>query len=289
MLIVQILILIYVIWMGKRKSWTKYVLLGNFIIWYMYLQIVIQNPGTMGIILTEFIIIVLTDLYFLLFSIKQKKNKVLTKENAVLQEHIKMYEQQILQINMQNEQIYGIKHDLKNQFFHINTLIENKEYDKVKEILNKTLGDLSVQKYVQTGNVTFDNLINYKISCAKEQGISVESEILIPVDEIYNSSSIILILGNLMDNAIEACLKVPVKDRFITMRVIKKDSRTFIVVKNSFDGKCVVDKKGNFLTTKENAEMHGFGLKNVKRALEDGGDFSYQIENNIFSVTVIIY
>ena len=243
----------------------------------------------MGIILTEFIIIVLTDLYFLLFSIKQKKNKVLTKENAVLQEHIKMYEQQILQINMQNEQIYGIKHDLKNQFFHINTLIENKEYDKVKEILNKTLGDLSVQKYVQTGNVTFDNLINYKISCAKEQGISVESEILIPVDEIYNSSSIILILGNLMDNAIEACLKVPVKDRFITMRVIKKDSRTFIVVKNSFDGKCVVDKKGNFLTTKENAEMHGFGLKNVKRALEDGGDFSYQIENNIFSVTVIIY
>ena len=289
MLIVQILILIYVIWMGKRKSWTKYVLLGNFIIWYMYLQIVIQNPGTMGIILTEFIIIVLTDLYFLLFSIKQKKNKVLTKENAVLQEHIKMYEQQILQINMQNEQIYGIKHDLKNQFFHINTLIENKEYDKVKEILNKTLGDLSVQKYVQTGNVTFDNLINYKITCAKEQGISVESEILIPVDESYNSSSIILILGNLMDNAIEACLKVPVKDRFITMRVIKKDSRTFIVVKNSFDGKCVVDKKGNFLTTKENAEMHGFGLKNVKRALEDGGDFSYQIENNIFSVTVIIY
>lgn len=289
MLIVQILILIYVIWMGKRKSWTKYVLLGNFIIWYMYLQIVIQNPGTMGIILTEFIIIVLTDLYFLLFSIKQKKNKVLTKENAVLQEHIKMYEQQILQINMQNEQIYGIKHDLKNQFFHINTLIENKEYDKVKEILNKTLGDLSVQKYVQTGNVTFDNLINYKITCAKEQGISVESEILIPVDEIYNSSSIILILGNLMDNAIEACLKVPVEDRFITMRVIKKDSRTFIVVKNSFDGKCVVDKKGNFLTTKENAEMHGFGLKNVKRALEDGGDFSYQIENNIFSVTVIIY
>lgn len=289
MLIVQILILIYVIWMGKRKSWTKYVLLGNFIIWYMYLQIVIQNPGTMGIILTEFIIIVLTDLYFLLFSIKQKKNKVLTKENAVLQEHIKMYEQQILQINMQNEQIYGIKHDLKNQFFHINTLIENKEYDKVKEILNKTLGDLSVQKYVQTGNVTFDNLINYKITCAKEQGISVESEILIPVDEIYNSSSIILILGNLMDNAIEACLKVPVKDRFITMRVIKKDSRTFIVVKNSFDGKCVVDKKGNFLTTKENAEMHGFGLKNVKRTLEDGGDFSYQIENNIFSVTVIIY
>ena len=289
MLIVQILILIYVIWMGKRKSWTKYVLLGNFIIWYMYLQIVIQNPGTMGIILTEFIIIVLTDLYFLLFSIKQKKNKVLTKENAVLQEHIKMYEQQILQINMQNEQIYGIKHDLKNQFFHINTLIENKEYDKVKEILNKTLGDLSVQKYVQTGNVTFDNLINYKITCAKEQGISVESEILIPIDEIYNSSSIILILGNLMDNAIEACLKVPVKDRFITMRVIKKDSRTFIVVKNSFDGKCVVDKKGNFLTTKENAEMHGFGLKNVKRTLEDGGDFSYQIENNIFSVTVIIY
>lgn len=289
MLIVQILILIYVIWMGKRKSWTKYVLLGNFIIWYMYLQIVIQNPGTIGIILTEFIIIVLTDLYFLLFSIKQNKNKVLTKENAVLQEHIKMYEQQILQINMQNEQIYGIKHDLKNQFFHINTLIENKEYDKVKEILNKTLGDLSVQKYVQTGNVTFDNLINYKITCAKEQGISVESEILIPVDEIYNSSSIILILGNLMDNAIEACLKVPVKDRFITMRVIKKDSRTFIVVKNSFDGKCVVDKKGNFLTTKENAEMHGFGLKNVKRALEDGGDFSYQIENNIFSVTVIIY
>lgn len=289
MLIVQILILIYVIWMGKRKSWTKYVLLGNFIIWYMYLQIVIQNPGTMGIILTEFIIIVLTDLYFLLFSIKQKKNKVLTKENAVLQEHIKMYEQQILQINMQNEQIYGIKHDLKNQFFHINTLIENKEYDKVKEILNKTLGDLSVQKYVQTGNVTFDNLINYKITCAKEQGISVESEILIPIDEIYNSSSIILILGNLMDNAIEACLKVPVEDRFITMRVIKKDSRTFIVVKNSFDGKCVVDKKGNFLTTKENAEMHGFGLKNVKRALEDGGDFSYQIENNIFSVTVIIY
>ena len=132
-------------------------------------------------------------------------------------------------------------------------------------------------------------MINYKITCAKEQGISVESEILIPVDESYNSSSIILILGNLMDNAIEACLKVPVKDRFITMRVIKKDSRTFIVVKNSFDGKCVVDKKGNFLTTKENAEMHGFGLKNVKRALEDGGDFSYQIENNIFSVTVIIY
>jgi len=289
MLIFQVIILMFVVFWGKNKIWTKYILFGNFIFWSMYLQRQIQNPGAIGTILFEFIIILITDFYFLSFSIKQKKEKILKKENSVLQDNIKMYEQQILQINEQNERIYGIRHDLKNQFFHISTLINNREYEKVKDVLNEVLGEVCVQEYVNTGNVSLDSLLNYKIAYAKKQDILVETELVIPIDDIYNTTEIILVAGNLLDNAIEACLKIPKEERFIEIRIKKKDFRTFISIKNSFDGKFAVDKRGNFITTKENEEIHGFGLKNVKKALGNLGDFSYGVESNVFSVTVIIY
>lgn len=289
MIIFQLLMLVLVMTYGKNKSWMKYVLVANAFGWYLWLQKRLQMPGAVGLLLPELFIIILTDILYIWMSLRHKKEEVLRKENALLQEQVSRYQLQIQQNENYQKRVCHVKHDLKNQLLGLNALLINEEYDEVKRIIDDTLGELSANNCVETGNAMIDNLVSYKVVIAKEKQIPVEVEMRIPITNKLESMPLVIALGNLLDNAIEACEKIPKEKRHIKVRMLQKDSRIFMEIENTFSGELKTDKRGHLVTTKECHDFHGYGIRSIEKALQNVGDFIYHVEGDKFVATVIIY
>jgi len=289
MLIMHLLLLVYVVLYGKRNLTTKYILWMFYTIWFMRVYADIATPGGLGVHNAELLLLVIATVYYWVVYRKLEKLKLIKMENESLQEQLAMYEQQVETVQEQNERVYRIKHDLKNQFVHLSSLINNGEWECAHKIIDNTLEDLVTGKYVNTGNKSLDSLINYKIALAKKKGITVDTDFFIPKDCVYDTQTIILAMGNLLDNAIEACVKLPVKERKLSIKMERKDERTLLIVSNSFDGKLCKDRYGNIKSSKTDKTLHGFGLENVRKQLKDQGDFIYTVEENLFIAKVIFY
>lgn len=289
MLLFQTLVFLFVIGYGKNKSWTKYLLIANACGWYIWLQKSLQKPGAVGVLLPELIVILITDIFYIWMRRRQKKAETLKKENALLQEQINRYQSQIEQNECHQKRVCQIRHDLKNQLWGLNGLLIKGEYEEARRIIDDTLGELCASNCVQTGNVMLDSLINGKIACAKEKGIPVEVEVRIPAEDRFDSMPLVIAVGNLLDNAIEACENVSKDKRYIKIKIIQRDSRVFAEIENSFSGEIKVDKNGELVTTKKCSDLHGYGIKSIKKALENVGDFVYHEEGEKFCATVILY
>lgn len=289
MLVFQILLLIFVVSYARNKPWIKYVLIADIFVWYIRLQEKIEMPGALGLLWAEIILIFVTFVIYILFCVRQKKMDILKRENALLQEQICRYRLQVQENESYQKNVCRIKHDLKNELLGLNALLVNGEYEQAKQIIDNTLGELCARNCIQTGNVMLDGLANCKIACAEDKNIAIEVEVRIPVEERLNTMPVVVAIGNMLDNAIEACEKIPKERRYIKVKIIRKDSRIFVEVENSFSGEIRINKAGDLITTKQCADLHGHGIKSIKKALKNVGDFIYRVEDEVFYATVILY
>ena len=99
---------------------------------------------------------------------------------------------------------------------------------------------------------------------------------------------------NGLDNAIEACMRMrekqPDAEAYITIRSFRAKNMYFIEIENSFDGTALFDKDSGFpISTKEDKEVHGIGLKNIRKcAVKYGGDMDCIVKGNKFILSVMV-
>ncbi len=185
-------------------------------------------------------------------------------------------------------EIRNLRHDMKNHLYAIKSLIgeHDREADIYIENIMKKI-DIS-SEYSTTGNLVLDSLINYKLTNAEESDVRITTDISVPnqlSDEIEN---IVAIMGNLLDNAIEACKETD-NNRYIDMKLKYKKGIMFIDIKNSYNGRILI-KKGEIVTCKEDKSLHGIGLNSVKRAAEEcNGTVKIDYDDKEFRVNVMIY
>ena len=105
---------------------------------------------------------------------------------------------------------------------------------------------------------------------------------------LYESTDLSIILGNLLDNAIEATEKLEVeKDIFVSLMYRKE--KLLIKVRNPYTGDLKKDRAGNYISEKKDRENHGIGLKSVRKVVEKyEGVMEIHTENQIFEICVII-
>jgi sensor histidine kinase regulating citrate/malate metabolism len=142
--------------------------------------------------------------------------------------------------------------------------------------------------YSSTGNVALDSVINYKLSQAGKRNIKIYSNITIPSNIQNGVEDLVTIIGNLLDNAIEASERV-VENRYIAMKIQYKRGTMFIDVKNGYDG-IVKQKNGNITTKKADKAFHGIGLKSVRSAVNNhDGTMKVDFDKKEFRVNVMLY
>ena len=214
---------------------------------------------------------------------------ILEKQISSLQEHME-----------EMERIYsgirGMKHDMKNTLAVIQRLPagDGELQDYLSE-LNRSLEKLEVQ--FKTGNTVADTLLNMKYHEAVRDvpGLKMDADkLMFPQGLEIHSYDIGVILGNAMDNAIEACRKLKAKEpeagTFIRLSSLQKGNLLILKVENSFDGRLVRRRHEEFpITDKEDKKSHGLGLANIKSTAEKyQGTMDFRVKDRVFILSVMI-
>ena len=144
-------------------------------------------------------------------------------------------------------------------------------------------------------NLMIDSIIDMKKGSALSKGIDMVTELYIPPNMKYDSLDMVIILGNLLDNAIEACEKLMNKKKpEIILKIQYKMSNLVILIKNTYDGEEI--GAGNSVdnslpaTTKNDKKIHGIGMRNVKEIIKKyNGIIEWRTEYGMFVIDILLY
>ena len=216
------------------------------------------------------------------------------RERDSYRQQTRLYQNQLEVIMESQGRIRALRHDMKNHLLALQAIAGRGDSGELQEYLHG-MRDFMVNpsEYVMTGNEQVDSLLNYKIGKAAERLSSVKTDIRIPEELHLNSFDLNVILGNLLDNAVESAIQTEEKKLEIRMRAEK--GLLFLNIRNSCPEK-QAEKKGSsrafaaFPTTKADRENHGIGLKNVQAIVEKyHGDMELTCENGWFEADLMLY
>ena len=212
---------------------------------------------------------------------EQKEKERITTQNQYFQNQFTL-------LHSSGRQVRSIRHDMRNHLAVIRSMIGSQNQEAF-QYLNGLLGDINTNFEISsTGNLLLDSLINYKFRNYPADKLDISYHASIPEDLSFNACDLTVILGNLIDNAIEAATKCPEGNRKIELTLNYSNGCLIIEIANTFTGELISNERGYF-TTKKQTDSHGFGLLNIRHAVEKhGGTVSFSQEGKLFRARVII-
>jgi sensor histidine kinase YesM len=210
-------------------------------------------------------------------------------QSMLIVEQNKYYDKQLETIKTSLQTTRTIRHDLKNHMFSIRSLIESGDTKETMNYISEIMDDIGTKKDSSaTGNTVIDSIINFKILEAEQRGIRTNLELRIPEKLEIPSFDMTVILGNLLDNAIKAVVKVS-EDRFINLKIKYDKGRLMIQADNPYTGQ-IMEENGRIITTNDDKENHGLGLQSVKNVVHKyKGIMDIDYSRNVFSVSLLMY
>lgn len=192
---------------------------------------------------------------------------------------------QTAEIQNMYRQMQEWRHDYRNHIQNMKNRLDS-DNGELERYLDDLADDLTqADTSIKTGNVMADAVLNSKLSVAEQKGIRLNVKAHIPNGVAMTDVELCSILGNLLDNAMEACEKLPVDARFIRVYIDKFKGQFYLSVQNS--SPAVQRDKGLFHTTK--AGTHGFGLFRIDRiAKKYGGYVNRQYEEGVFATELLL-
>ena len=219
----------------------------------------------------------------------------LERETEVMTQ-ARLYEQQLVLYNeeaKEREQEYfryrKIRHDMKNHLIGLRSLIKEGDVQRAENYLDGLLDDIEiVEEKICSGNVVVDTLVNAKYTLAKKMHIKTDIQVCIPNEFKFQDKHLMVILGNIIDNAIEASMKLPEEERYIKLIILYQKKMLNILIINNYNGRTRKNKWGEFITTKDEQVYHGLGLSAIKQAIDYyNGEVKITEKNGKFQVSLI--
>lgn len=203
--------------------------------------------------------------------------RVAAFENEIMQKYYAEVE------NMYTK-MRGWRHDYRHHIQAMKVHSANGEYEEIDRYLDMLDDDLTnVETVIKTGNRMADAILNSKLSLAMEKQIRVKAEARIPVALSISELDLCIIIGNLLDNAIDACMELPAEDRLIRIYMEMKGNYLYLALTNTAGGK----KKKHFGTTK--GAGHGLGLSRIDAIVKKyDGYVTRASEDEAFSTEVLL-
>jgi hypothetical protein len=196
--------------------------------------------------------------------------------------------QEYLQSKENIESLGRIAHDLKHQITALRAEVDPEHVASGFDGLEASVKQYSAQQH--TGNPVLDVIITSKSKAAAHRGITFTVVADGKLLDSLSSVDIATLFGNALDNAIEATAAVADPERRqIKLALYSRGDFTVIRVENYYESPVSRDSEGNFLTTKIDANTHGFGVKSIRHiAAQYGGNVTIKTENQWFVLTVLL-
>lgn len=181
----------------------------------------------------------------------------------------------------------GWRHDYHNHLQVMKVQIAAGQLEEMKHYLDDLEQNLNkVDTYVKSGNLMADAILNSKLSLADREGIRVNCKALLPETLPIEDVDLCVLLGNLLDNALEACEKITEEQRFLRIYMVVNKSQFYLSVQNSAREELDFNER-NYISTKRG--NHGLGLKRVKALVDKyEGFLTLANEPGIFAAEVTL-
>lgn len=180
-----------------------------------------------------------------------------------------------------NDETRKSVHDFKNKLDVILTLIKDEEYKALKEYVNDVNDGLSNRLVIDTNNTVINAILNTKYREAMENGIHMIFKISDLKDIGIVDDDLVVILGNLLDNAIEGAKNS--EEKTVRLKIDRDEESLIIGVNNTYSGEI-----NRNLDRKKKGLFHGLGISNIIETVERlGGQYSISHDEE-FSFTIIL-
>lgn len=212
-----------------------------------------------------------------------------TREKTLLDQQLQLQNEHYASLDAAQKRIAAISHDMKNHLRTASRLAASADSGELAGYLDSVARGLGeAESVVSTGNPGLDSILNIKLAELAAAGIAVDIQTHIPPCLRLTFEQAVVILGNLLDNAREASLALEPEAQHVRVRLSYANEVLFLQVENTAPP--VTDwEDGLPRSTKGDALMHGLGLKNVRKAVEENGSMLVKSEDGVFSVTVTLY
>ena len=194
------------------------------------------------------------------------------KQQLLLQKKAEESSRQLL--NSVNE-LRGWKHDYQNHLNVLSTLYFEGNYSELgKYIVNQKNSLPPLFSKSNSGNSILDAILTDKILQLSNTDIKFEHTVLLPENFNIDNVDLTIIIGNLLDNAIEACNKVENSNNlFIDFSIMPKLNGVEIITTNSYDKDNLLIKENCYISNKSDSLSHGLGLKQIETTINKYSGF----------------
>lgn len=241
--------------------------------------------------LVSVVILLLANVLIGYIYIKLADDQQIRRKNTVYEQQLELCERHQEETELAMLQMRDVKHNMKNNLISLLAYAEKGECEKMIDFINEVMeeGRLKTFKVATTGNIVIDSLVEYWKRTAEKEEIEFQSELSIPMEMQFKGADISLILGNLLENAVEGAEKAE-KRKYIKLSVKYDRKNLLITVENSYGGK-LKRVKDELKTTKVDTANHGIGLASVRRAARKykGTVFIDDTVSKCFLVRVVLY
>ena len=219
--------------------------------------------------------------YLLQRIMKREEDKTIIYQN-------KLMKQQMDEIENIYMTMRGWRHDYHNHLQSLKGYLSLNKVDQMKNYLNELETDLdSIDTLYHSGNLQLDSILNAKLAIAEKGHIRIHCDASIPPQLHVSDLDLCVILGNLLDNAIESCRKIKDPDeRFIRVYIGILKKQLYISITNA-TSETVKQRTDHYFTTKRGD--HGHGLKRVDQVVKKyDGYLNRQNEPGVFATEIVL-
>lgn len=297
--VLECIIILFFTYILKKSSGFKR---NREIPWYIWADVIVMQvvmmyitamvPGNVSERYTTIfsVIIVFIDFSSLYLVDQLLKLEEKRKFYTLLEEQNRSYNREIDILLDSQKRIRKMGHDIKNHFLVLKSYIEQERYQELAEYLDRMERETGTNiSIIYTGHRMIDAILNYKMSIMRKEGILADIQTQIEQQLSIDDFDISVILGNMLDNAIEACREVTEDEKEIVVTFMTRKNQLFIMAKNTYSKK-INWKNGIPLTSKADKEHHGIGLTNMRNIIEKyNGTLEMSESDRYFIVNIMLY
>ena len=208
-------------------------------------------------------------------------------EQQALAQQVQLYQEQLTLMEKSQQSIRSLRHDMKYHMAFLHSCLKKEDIVSALRYLDEIEKCIETsENFIHSGNHAADSILNYHLSRAAKLGCELSTKIIIP--PILNISDFDLntLLGNLLENALDALQKV--EKRTLDIYIHYEINILYISIYNSYDGVCL-KRNGRYISTKKDTENHGYGLRNIQAVLKKYNGISrFTADERTFRADVIL-
>lgn len=219
-----------------------------------------------------------------------RETEIKAKHEQYVQQ-FQMKEEHNEEIELMIDDIRKTNHEIKSHLITLRGYLYEKKIDEaysyIDDLLEDTLHNTGISR---TGNVAIDSIINSKYIKMKKQNIAFEQDVNIPIAIPFHGADLSILIGNILNNAIEASEKVLNDKKFIDLHITYQNNYLVISCINAYNGELVKNKYGMLQTIKKDRQNHGYGIAAIKSVCEKyKGYMNLEHNTDTFTLKLVLF